>query len=242
VWQYFENIHSISYTHIIENLYPDPKVVFDDILVNPQIRKRGMTVCREYNRLADITSPTKEDIYRLLLSVNILEGIRFYISFACSFAFADQGQMEKSAIILTKIAQDENMHLQTSQFLLNQLPLEDAEWAEVAKTNREWAIDQFEVAVHEELEWSEYLFQFGPRLGLNHKITTQWMRYLGNIRLGALGLPKVFSDVPNHPIPWINPWLNSKANQPPAQETQLSAYLEGGGIAQGRVAQEDMEL
>lgn len=229
-WEYFENIHSISYTHIIENLYPRPEVVFDDILENEAIRKRAMTVCREYNKLVKIAHPTKRDIYRLLVSINILEGIRFYVSFACSFAFAEQGQMEKSAIILVKIAQDENLHLQSSQWLLNQLPLEDDEWAQIAREESDWVVTQFEEAIREEIEWGVYLFKYGSKLGLNLSIITEWMYYLGNIRLGALGKKGVFPQVKYHPIPWINNWLNSKANVPAPQETQLSSYVNGGGI------------
>jgi ribonucleoside-diphosphate reductase beta chain len=228
VWQFFENIHSRSYTHIIKNIYPNPTEVFDSILDNEAILKRANTVCDEYNHIFSNTSITKEDIYLLLISINILEGMRFYVSFACSFAFAELDKMVKSAKIMQQISRDESIHLQITQYVINILSSDDSDFETIIQDNKDKVLGMYLTAAEQEIEWAEYLFQYGAILGLNTEILTQYIQWLTNNRLTAIKLPKLFEASNKNPLPWMNNWLNSDKKQVAPQESEVTSYLIGG--------------
>ena len=79
------------------------------------------------------------------MCVNILEGARFYVSFACSFAFAERKLMEGNAKIIRLIARDEALHLTSTQHMLNILRTgyDDPEMAVIAKECKKECEDIF---------------------------------------------------------------------------------------------------
>ena len=142
VWGFMEMIHSRSYTHIIKNVYSDPAEVLDTILDDAMILSRAETVTKAYDEFINHAQEygssrmwehnleevplaqndlyeLKRKLYRAVMNVNILEGIRFYVSFACSFAFGELKLMEGSAKIISLIARDENQHLVLTQNIIN---------------------------------------------------------------------------------------------------------------------------
>ena len=253
VWEMMEMIHSRSYTHIIKNVYPDPSEVFDTILEDRKILDRASTVTAAYNDLIDAAqkygtgnmwksdwkdSPSatwerydlKRKLYRAVVNVNILEGIRFYVSFACSFAFGELKLMEGSAKIISLIARDENQHLVLTQNIIkNWHSGDDPDMVRIAKEEHDNVIQMFKDAVDEERSWAEYLFQDGSMIGLNAKLLTQYVEWIANRRMKALGFDPIY-DVPakNNPLPWTQYWLNSKGQQNAPQETEIESYVIGG--------------
>ena len=251
VWSAFETIHSRSYTHIIRNLVTDPSVVFDGILLDEQILKRAESVTRyyddliEYTRLYEIFGDgthsvkgkevviskreLKKKLYLCIMSVNVLEAIRFYVSFACSFAFAERELMEGNAKIIKLIARDEALHLTSTQHMLMLMKngTDDPEMAEIAKELEEESIKIFADAAQQEKEWTKYLFKDGSMIGLNEEILNQYVEYITNTRMQAIGLPILFPKSLNNPIPWINTWLSSDNVQVAPQEVEISSYLIG---------------
>lgn len=235
-WGFYESIHARSYTHILRNLLPDPSVFFDDIVPNPQILKRATAVSKYYDDLhhkvmlwrfgkIDVRE-VKKALLLCVVSINILEGIRFYGSFACSFAFAEQKQMEGNAKIIKLIARDEALHLASTQQMLKlwRTGADDPEMAELYQLllpeMRQIMLD----AYAQEVEWAEYLFKDGSMLGLNLQILTGYLRHIIDKRLVAIGMEPEF-DTPRNPIPWINSWLVSDSVQVAPQETEISTYL-----------------
>ena len=253
VWETMEMIHSRSYTHIIKNVYPDPSEVFNTILGDEKILKRAESVTLAYNelinhaheydsgniwRMATEGHPNgtydrkelKRKLYRAVLNVNILEGIRFYVSFACSFAFGELKIMEGSAKIISLIARDESQHLVlTQQIIKNWQEGDDPEMVAIAKEEEQNVIDMFSNAVEEEKAWAEYLFKDGSMIGLNEKLLSQYVEFIANRRLRAIGLDPLY-DIPmrNNPLPWTQYWLNSKGQQNAPQETEIESYVIGG--------------
>lgn len=249
-WAFSETIHSRSYTHIIRNIVKDPSTVFDDIVLNEEILKRAEGISRYYDELIEITrqyqeygegthqTPTgeitlslksvKRKLYMCLMSVNVLEAIRFYVSFACSFAFAERELMEGNAKIIRLIARDEALHLTSTQHMLNILASgeDDSELAEIAIECYQESIELFRSAAEQEKEWARYLFRDGSMIGLNETILCQYVEYITNVRMQAIGLPKAF-DITENPIPWINTWLASDSVQVAPQEVEVSSYLVG---------------
>ncbi|SUC01677.1 ribonucleotide-diphosphate reductase subunit beta [Proteus vulgaris] len=249
-WSFSETIHSRSYTHIIRNIVNDPSVVFDDIVENEEILKRARDISSYYDELIRLTNlyhmygegdhhvqgktvnvtlrKLKKQLYLCIMSVNALEAIRFYVSFACSFAFAERELMEGNAKIIKLIARDEALHLTGTQHMLNLLRSgqDDPEMAEIAAECEQECYDLFVQAAEQEKEWAEYLFSEGSMIGLNKEILCQYVEYITNIRMQAVGLKLPFKARSN-PIPWINAWLVSDNVQVAPQEVEVSSYLVG---------------
>ena len=249
-WSFFETIHSRSYTHIIRNIVNNPSIVFDDIILNTYIKARAEDISKYYDKLIHETNywhllgegthqvngktisinkqSIKKQLYICLMSVNALEAIRFYVSFACSFAFAERNLMEGNAKIIRLIARDEALHLTGTQFIINLFckGTDDPEMQEIALSARNECFELFKKAALQEKEWAEYLFQDGSMIGLNKDILCQYIEYITNIRMKAVGLDLAF-DTHHNPIPWINSWLVSDHVQVAPQEVEVSSYLVG---------------
>lgn len=238
-WSFSETIHSRSYTHIIRNVVNDPSVIFDDIMDNQPILDRAKDIAKYYDELHELSSlyqlygkakvdigELKKKLYLCLVAVNVLEAIRFYVSFACSFAFAERKTMEGNAKIIRLIARDEALHLNGTQHMINLMRLgkDDPQMAEIANQCHEEAIAIFQVAANQEKDWADYLFKDGSMIGLNKDILCQYIEYITNVRMNAIGLPTLFNQS-NNPIPWINTWLVSDNVQVAPQESEISNYL-----------------
>lgn len=250
-WSFSETIHSRSYTHIIRNIVNNPSVVFDDIVANEYILKRARDIAFYYDDVISYTQlyhqfgegthqlagkevvvslrELKKKLYLCLMVVNVLEAIRFYVSFACSFAFAERELMEGNAKIIKLIARDEALHLTGTQHMLNILRSgdDDPEMADIAVETRDQCFDLFKQAALQEKEWAEYLFKGGSMIGLNKDILCQYVEYITNLRMQAVGLQPAFAGVRQNPIPWINAWLSSDNVQVAPQEVEISSYLIG---------------
>ena len=253
VWGFMEMIHSRSYTYIIKNVYADPSDVFDTIIKDEKILERAKSVTESYDTFINDAqswgqgcmwtesgrgSPSavwtlkdlKKQLYRAVANVNILEGIRFYVSFACSFAFGELKLMEGSAKIISLIARDENQHLALTQNILNNWKKgDDPEMMEIMKEEEEWTYKMFDRAVNEEKRWAEYLFERGTMIGLNDKLLQNYVEWIANKRLRSIGLKPVY-DIPlkNNPLPWTEHWISSKGLQVAPQETEVESYVVGG--------------
>ena len=249
-WSFSETIHSRSYTHIIRNIVNDPSVIFDDIVVNEEILKRATDISSYYDRLIKLTQvyelfgegthrvdgedlsvnlrELKKALYLCMISVNALEAIRFYVSFACSFAFAERKLMEGNAKIIRLIARDEALHLNSTQHIITimQSEKDDPEMAEIAKECEQEAYDLFYKAAEQEKEWAEYLFKDGSMIGMNKEILCQYVEYITNQRMKAVNLAQPYEQTSN-PLPWMKNWLESDAVQVAPQEVEVSSYLVG---------------
>jgi len=225
VWEFMEMIHSRSYTYIIKNVYSDPSDVFDTILRDDRILERATSVTEAYNDFIN-----SAHMYRAVANVNILEGIRFYVSFACSFAFGELKLMEGSAKIISLIARDENQHLVITQNILNKWKEgDDPDMKRIAQEEEQWFYKTFENAVNQEKLWAEYLFKDGSMIGLNDKLLCQYVEWIANRRMKAIGLRPLY-DIPakNNPLPWTEHWISSKGLQVAPQETEVESYIVGG--------------
>jgi len=253
VWEFMEMIHSRSYTYIIKNVYSDPAEVFDTILDDKKILDRAKSVTEAYDDFLNYAQEwgtsnmwkeghresstaqwerkeLKRKLYRAVANVNILEGIRFYVSFACSFAFGELKLMEGSAKIISLIARDENQHLAITQNIINNWRKgDDPEMKEIVKEEEQWTYSMFDRCVNEEKVWAEYLFKDGSMIGLNDKLLHQYVEWIANKRMKIVGLKPIY-DIPlkNNPLPWTQHWISSKGLQVAPQETEVESYIVGG--------------
>jgi ribonucleoside-diphosphate reductase beta chain len=229
-WAFIETIHSRSYTHIIRNVYPEPGDILDHITDVDAIVVRAQSVTEEYDKLIDMgKQATPTQVIRTLLSVYALEAIRFYVSFACSFSFAERKLMEGNAKIIKFIARDEALHMSATQLMLNHIfeGNEGPEWQAAALAQIDWMLNMFDEVVSQEKAWADYLFSKGSIIGLNGHILGEYVEYIANTRIGALGFGRDRYPVKVNPLPWINTWLSSDTVQVAPQEVELSSYLTG---------------
>ncbi|MCV2508662.1 MAG: ribonucleotide-diphosphate reductase subunit beta [Candidatus Lightella neohaematopini] len=249
-WSFYETIHSRSYTHIIRNIVNDPSLIFDNIISNKEILKRSKNIVFYYDELINFVNhynllgtgihyingnkitinlrTLKEKLYLCLISICALESIRFYVSFACAFAFAERKLMEGNAKIIRLIARDEALHVTGTQYIINLIHSgeDDQEMSDIAYNCKEKSNNLFLLVAQQEKEWVNYLFCKGNIIGLNTEILCQYIEYITNIRMKAIGFKPIFN-INYNPIPWINNWLISDNVQMAPQEVEVGSYLVG---------------
>ena len=249
-WTFSETIHSRSYTHIIRNVYANPSKVFDEMMSIPEITDCADAISTNYDELIDLSLKyqllgegkhtvngkkvevdlyeLKKALYKTLMSVNILEGVRFYVSFACSWAFAELKKMEGNAKIIKLIARDENLHLASTQSLLKILPKDDKDYIKIAKETEEECIQMFVDAVEQEKAWAEYLFKDGSMIGLNTQLLGDYIEWICCKRMIAVNLKCPYTVPQANPLPWTQKWIAGAEVQVAPQETEITSYIQGG--------------
>ena len=241
-WDFFETIHSRSYTHIMKNVYANPEEVFDTILDDEMIINRANSVTKYYDEFMKLAQQYTHDksidkkilnkkLFLAMMTVNILEGLRFYVSFACTFGFGELKLMEGSAKIISLIARDEAQHLAISTHILKlwMQGKDDPAMQQAAKECEDEVYDIWRECVNEEKAWADYLFKDGSMIGLNKTLLDQYVEYIANRRLKALGFDTIFEQPVNtNPLPWTTHWLSSSGLQVAPQETEVESYIIGG--------------
>ena len=238
-WTFSETIHSRSYTHIIRNIYSNPSKVFDEILDIQEIVDCSKDISKYYDELiaynnlqsVSLRQPGseyqhKKSLWLALMSVNVLEGIRFYVSFACSWAFAEMKKMEGNAKIIKLICRDENLHLAGTQQLLKVLPQDDEDYVKIKLETEQECINLFNSAIQQEKDWAKYLFEGGSMIGLNEKLLCDYIDYIASRRMVSIGLPH--QRISQNPLPWTTKWISGSEVQVAPQETQITSYVLGG--------------
>ena len=233
-WSFFETIHSKSYTHIIRNIYPSPGVVFDGILDVKEINSCAESIGKYYDDLITCNAgPTnkmdhKRAIWMAMMSANALEGVRFYVSFACSWAFAELKKMEGNAKIIKFIARDENTHLAATTTILKLLVKEDKDFAKIAKEMEDASIKLYVDVIEQEKAWAQYLFKDGSMIGLNARLLSDYIEWIGCKRMRSIGLHCPYTVTQMNPLPWTEKWIGGGNVQVAPQETEITSYVTGG--------------
>jgi len=254
-WTFSETIHSRSYTHIIRNVYSNPSKIFDEMLEIKEIVDCAGDISKYYDELIEMSMyynllgegthtiitdggdypktktislyELKKLLWLTLMSVNILEGVRFYVSFACSWAFAELKKMEGNAKIIKLIARDENLHLGSTQLMLRTLKKDDPIFEKIAEETKELCTKMFVDAVDQEKAWAKYLFKDGSMIGLNTELLSGYIEYICTRRMKNVNLDSPY-DVKTNPLPWTNKWISGADVQVAPQETEITSYVSGG--------------
>ena len=249
-WTFSETIHSRSYTHIIRNIYSNPSKIFDEMMDVQEILDCADSISGYYDSLIEMAGyynllgegthtvngkkvvvdryEMKKLLYLTLMSVNILEGVRFYVSFACSWAFAELKKMEGNAKIIKLIARDENLHLASTQMMLKLLRKEDKDFEKIAKETEAECIQMFVDAVDQEKAWAEYLFKDGSMIGLNTELLSQYIEFIATRRMTNVKLDSPYANAKNNPLPLTQKWISGAEVQVAPQETEITSYVQGG--------------
>lgn len=243
-WGANETIHSRSYTHIIRNIYSNPSEIFNQITSISEILDCAADVSKYYDELHKwnilyaaeregiiagesnySTYSHKKALWLCLNSISILEGIRFYASFACSWNFAEQKKMEGNAKIIKLICRDENLHLGSTQYMLRTLPKDDNDFVAIREDTKNEVHQMYIDAIQQEKQWAKYLFKDGSMIGLNEEILCQYVEHIGVKRMRTNNLEINFDYPTTDPLPWTRNWISGKEVQIAPQEAEISSYL-----------------
>jgi ribonucleotide reductase beta subunit family protein with ferritin-like domain len=238
-WNFFEgSIHSKSYSYIMQNLYPNPTEIFDSIITDQAILERAKKVTVYYDNLIEklnqrnSSNPPslyelKKHLYLALINVNILEGLRFYASFACTFAFGENKLMEGSAKILSLIARDENVHFALTTNIINYMieRENDKDYQQIREETHDQVIQMYLDILEQEKAWANYLFNQGTIIGLNERLLCDYLEYLAVRRAKNIGYTLPINAQTTNPLPWMDNWLTSKNLQVAPQESEIENYL-----------------
>ncbi len=251
-WSFSETIHSRSYTHIIRGMVDDPSIVFDGIVTDAEIINRAISISAAYDRLYEMTCdrqslgekeferlyvneygwepyPLHRQLFRTLVSINALEAIRFYVSFACTFAFGERKLLEGNTKIMRFIARDEALHCEGTERMIRFMRTgrEGLLWKEIAADEENVIYDTMKSVAEQEMNWADYLFKDGSMIGLNADILKTYVKYRTNLAMNRLGLKALFPEVTTDPLVWMNKWLLTDTLQIAPQEAEQSTYLVG---------------
>ncbi|HBY6939552.1 TPA: ribonucleotide-diphosphate reductase subunit beta [Klebsiella pneumoniae] len=251
-WSFSETIHSRSYTHIIRGMVDDPSIVFDGIVTDEEIISRAISISTEYDKLYEMTCarqhlgedeferlyvsefdgkpyPLQRQLFRTLVSINALEAIRFYVSFACTFAFGERKLLEGNTKIMRFIARDEALHCEGTERMLRFMRTgrEGLLWAQIAADEEPFIYQTMMDVAEQEMRWADYLFKDGSMIGLNADILKSYVKYRTNLAMRRLGLKPLYPEIKDDPLVWMNKWLLSDTLQIAPQESEQSTYLVG---------------
>jgi ribonucleoside-diphosphate reductase beta chain len=248
-WAFNETVHSRSYTHIIRNIYSNPSEIFDGLMEIEPIVNCAKDISKYYDDVIEYSNwhrmlgvgthqvngkeivvdeyELKKRLWLAINSVNALEGIRFYVSFACSWAFAELKKMEGNAKNIKLICRDENIHLGSTQTLIKLLPQDDPDFIKIKEETVRECTDMFLGAAQQEKDWAKYLFKDGSMIGLNTQLLCDYVDWLTCKRMTAVGLNCGIKPGSN-PLPWTAKWIAGSEVQVAPQETEISSYVIGG--------------
>lgn len=248
-WQYFEGAkHSKTYTENLKGVYNNPTEIFDESWDIPEITRMSASISKPYNdaykaiieyeyrTLNNLEIPEefftalKKHVVRLLVSINILEGVRFYPGFSIIWALnKGQSYVEGTSKNLKFICRDENIHLSISQKIIQLLKTKEEEGFKDIFTEMEDEIfNMYQDAYNEESQWLEYLFSQGSFIGLNLDIAKEYLKYVINRRVKAIGYNNMFANCSKNPIPWIESYINMDKVEILPQEGEVTNYVSGG--------------
>jgi ribonucleoside-diphosphate reductase beta chain len=238
-WTFFEtNIHSRSYSHIIRNIYNVPKEMFNTIHDTKEIVDMASSVGMYYDRLHMINCrkelledfPEREHIKAIWMALHAsyaLEAFRFMVSFATSLAMVENKIFIGNGNIIQLILQDEILHKEWTAFLINQVVKEDPRFAAIKGECEAEVYQLYMDVIREEKEWAEYLFKFGPVIGLNANILRDFVDYTAAAALKEIGIKYLAPAPKSTPIPWFNKHVNTSNKQTALQENESTNYVIG---------------
>ena len=238
-WTFFEtNIHSRSYSHIIRNIYNVPKEVFNTIHDTKEIIDMASSVGNYYDALHKVNCRKElgenvnekehiKAIYMALHASYALEAFRFMVSFATSLAMVENKIFIGNGNIISLILQDELLHKGWTAYLINQVVKEDSRFAQVKEECENEVYQLYMDVIREEKDWADYLFKFGPVIGLNATVLKDFVDYTAVGALKEIGIKYNNTAPRSTPIPWFNKHSDTSKKQSALQETESTNYVIG---------------
>lgn len=217
---YEEALHSQSYAVMVESISANTDEIYDMWRVDMQLRNKNDYIANVYMELAK--NPNEQNLLKAMFANQILEGIYFYSGFLYFYTLARSGKMLGSAQMIRFIQRDEVTHLILFQQMINSLRKEHSNL--FTSTLEEEVIEMFKKAVDVESSWGEYITQ-GQILGLTTEIIREYIQYLADTRLKAVGFSEVYQS--KNPIAWVNKFSDFNSQRTNFFESKVTNYSKG---------------
>lgn len=222
-----EEIHAQSYSYILDTV-TNPITrdrIYDEWRTDQTLLERNRFIADIYQRFNE--DPSEHNIIRTIMANYILEGIYFYSGFSFFYTLARQGKMTATSTIFKYINRDEVTHLVLFQNIIREIRREQPEIftpeliAELREMMRE--------GVENEIKWGQYITD-DKILGLNNLLIDQYIKYLGNIRLEAIGLEVLYPEVTSNPMEWIESFSNLNSTKTDFFEAKVTNYTKAAAF------------
>lgn len=222
-----EEIHAQSYSYILDTV-TNPITrdkIYDEWREDKHLLERNRFIADIYQRFSD--EPTEIHFLYTLIANYILEGIYFYSGFSFFYTLARQGKMTATSTIFKYINRDEVTHLVLFQNILKELRIErpDLFTPETEKV----MYQMLETGVQHEISWGQYVTN-EEIMGINNHLIDQYIKYLSNLRLQAIGLIPLYPEVDKHPMPWIEGFSNINNTKTDFFEAKVTNYTKSAAF------------
>ncbi|MDH5465495.1 MAG: ribonucleotide-diphosphate reductase subunit beta [Thiovulaceae bacterium] len=215
-----EALHSQSYAVMVDSISTNSAEIYDLWRKDMMLKHKNDAIARIYEELSD--NPTEHNLLKSFFANQILEGIYFYSGFAYIYTLARSGKMLGSAQMIRFIQRDEVTHLLIYQNMINTMRKERPDL--FTDILMEEVKEMFINAVELETQWGHYITQ-GQILGLTNDILTQYIQYLADERLNAVGMEKMFNV--SNPIKWVDDFAKFNDQKTNFFEGTVTNYSKG---------------
>ncbi len=215
-----EALHSQSYAVMVDSISTNSAEIYDLWRKDMMLKHKNDAVARVYEELAK--NPTEHNLLKCFFANQILEGIYFYSGFAYIYTLARSGKMLGSAQMIRFIQRDEVTHLVLYQNLINTMKKERPEL--FSQQLQAEVMEMFKEAVDLEIQWGHYITQ-GQILGLTNDILTQYIKFLADERLHAVGMQKIYNVT--NPITWVDDFAKFNDQKTNFFEGTVTNYSKG---------------
>lgn len=222
-----EEIHAQSYSYILDTV-TNPVTrdsIYDEWRTDKELLERNRFIADNYQRFNE--DPSEINIVRTIMANYILEGIYFYSGFSFFYTLARQGKMTATSTIFKYINRDEVTHLILFQNIIKELRIErpdlftDELEAELTEMMRQ--------GTENEIAWGQFITD-DQILGMNNVLIERYIKYLANIRLDAIGLPRLYPEIKEHPMEWIEGFSNLNNTKTDFFEAKVTNYTKAAAF------------
>ncbi len=217
---YEESLHAQSYAVMVDSISANTEEIYDMWRNDMELRNKNDYIADVYVNLAK--NPTESNLIKAMFANQILEGIYFYSGFAFFYTLSRSGKMHNSAEMIRFIQRDEITHLSIFQNMICSLKVERSDL--FTQKLQEEVEEMFRQAVEIESNWGKYITQ-GQILGLTPKLIREYIEYLADKRLKAVGFPIIYGT--QNPIKWVDEQVNFNNQRTNFFEAKVRNYTKG---------------
>ncbi len=215
-----EALHSQSYAVMVDTISQNSDEIYQLWREDMMLKTKNDAIAKVYQRLSD--DPSDINIVKAMFANQILEGIYFYSGFTYLYTLARAGKMLGSAQMIRFIQRDEVTHLVLFQNMIRTVKRENPEFFTKEFNDEIYAM--FREAVELESNWGKYITQ-GQILGLTDDIIEQYIQFLADERLKAVGMEKIYNV--EHPIKWVDNFSKFNDQKTNFFEGNVTNYSKG---------------
>lgn len=224
---YEEALHVHSYSTMVEALHLDPEEIYGMYRTDQKLYEKNRYVLKSLGKVSSPNFKTgsfgNDQLFlEACVSNIILEGIYFYSAFLIFYALKRNGKMPGSAEMIQFINRDEDIHLKLFINIVNEIKKEQPElWTEDFKKT---VVENIIGAVEHEIDWGKECIQEGI-LGLNAENLTEYLHFIADMRLMAIGIPAHYNTY--NPFPWIDQFTQGSMIEVNFFEGTVREYTSG---------------